>query len=85
MDAIQAAAQFDSILSVNLDFLGPAIVDLKMHLAASAGEVDAIEIERQTPAEVGMPHAWDQVMRVTHNMHCFSASYSDGYAAGLYS
>ena len=85
MDAIQAAAQCDRIFSANLDFLGPAIVDLKMHLAATGGEVDAIEIERQTPAELGRPHAWDQVMRVTHNMHCFSASYSDGYAAGLYS
>ena len=93
VNAIQAAAKFDRIFSVNLDFLAPAIVDLKLHLAATGtkdggqdgGEVDALAIERQTLAELGMPTAWDQIMRVTHNMHCFSASYSDGYAAGLYS
>ena len=79
------AALFARIFSVNLDFLAPAIVDIKAHLAATGAEVDATEIERQTLAELGMPAAWDQIMRVTHNMHCFSANYSDGYAAGLYS
>ena len=32
-------------------------------------------------AELGLPAAWDVVMRVTHNVHCFAG----GYAAGLYS
>ena len=85
VEAIRAAAQFDRIFSVNLDFLAGAIIDMKMHLAADGSDVDAIEIERQTLAELDMPAAWDQIMRVTHNMHCFSSSFSDGYAAGLYS
>lgn len=85
VDAIKAAAKFDRIFSVNLDFLAGAIVDMKMHLAADGSAVDAMAIERDTLAELGMPAAWDQIMRVPHNMHCFSSSYSDGYAAGLYS
>ena len=85
VNAIKAAAKFDRIFSVNLDFLSGAIVDMKMHLVADGGEVDAIEIERQTLAELGMPAAWDQIMRVPHNMHCFAAGLADGYAAGLYS
>ncbi len=85
VEAIKAAARFDRIFSVNLDFLSGAIVDMKVHLAADGSGVDAMAIEHDTLAELGMPAAWDQIMRVPHNMHCFSSSYSDGYAAGLYS
>ena len=84
MDALARATKFDRIFALNLDYLAPAIVDLRLHLMADgeAGRViDAIAVERQTLTELGMPAAWDQIMRVTHNAHCFGG----GYAAGLYS
>ena len=84
VDALERAAKFDRIFALNLDYLAPAIVDLRLHMMAD-GEVgraiDSISIEQQTLAELDMPLAWDQIMRVTHNVHCFGGS----YAAGLYS
>lgn len=84
IQALERAIKFDRIFALNLDYLAPAIVDLKLHMRATgdcAGVLDACAIERETLAELEMPSAWDQIMRVTHNVHCFAG----GYAAGLYS
>jgi peptidyl-dipeptidase Dcp len=40
-----------------------------------------VQVENDTLVELGMPEAWDLIMRVTHNFHIFIGS----YAAGLYS
>ena len=40
-----------------------------------------MQIEEQVLAELDIPAAWDQIMRVTHNFHCLAGAYS----AGLYS
>ena len=65
------------------DFLLPAIIDLRLHLLAdgSGAPIDPVQVENDTVAELGLPAAWDLIMRVTHNVHCFAG----GYAAGLYS
>ena len=84
IQALEQAIKFDRIFALNLDYLAPAIVDMKLHMRAtgdSAGTLDASAIERETLAELELPNAWDQIMRVTHNVHCFAG----GYAAGLYS
>jgi peptidyl-dipeptidase Dcp len=84
IDSIERAAKYDRIFSLNLDFLAPAIVDMRLHLLANGTldqEIDAVQIEAAIEAELGLPCAWDTVMRVTHNSHCFSGA----YAAGLYS
>ena len=87
VQSIERAEQFDRIFSVNLDYLGGAIVDMKMHLLAdgtggTAGKtIDVVALENQVLADLGLPDAWDQIMRVTHNFHCFVGAYS----AGLYS
>ena len=80
---IKQGLQYDRIFSLNPDFLLPAIVDLRLHLMAdgSGNSIDVVQVEKDTVAEFGMPDAWDQIMRVTHNFHIFIGA----YAAGLYS
>ena len=82
IDRIEQGLKYDRIFSLNPDYLLPAIVDLRLHLLAdgSGKPIDAVQVETDTLAELGMPDAWDVVMRVTHNTHIFSG----GYAAGLY-
>jgi peptidyl-dipeptidase Dcp len=48
----------------------------------SGTPIDPVQVENDTLAELGMPAAWDVVMRVTHNAHVFAGG---AYAAGLYS
>jgi peptidyl-dipeptidase Dcp len=83
IDRIEQGLKYDRIFSLNPDYLLPAIVDLRLHLLAdgSGRAIDPVQVENDTMAELGMPAAWDVVMRVTHNVHCFAG----GYAAGLYS
>ena len=80
IEKIERAAQFDRVFSVNLDYLGAAIVDMKMHLLADGCDVDAVRLEQEVLAELGMPAAWDLVMRVPNSWHSFGGE----YAAGLY-
>lgn len=80
IDAIEAAAAFDRVISVGVEYLAPAIVDLRMNLAADGGDVDPMTIEREVYSELGMPAMIDPVMRLPHQAH----SFTDAYAAGLY-
>jgi peptidyl-dipeptidase Dcp len=84
IERIEQALVYDRIFSLNLDFLGPAIVDMRLHLLAdgSGRAIDPVRVECDMLAELGMPAAWDVVMRVTHNVHVFVGGL---YAAGLYS
>jgi peptidyl-dipeptidase Dcp len=83
IERLEAGLRHDRIFSVNLDYLGGAIVDMKLHLMAdgSGREIDAVAVERETLAELGMPEAWDLILRVTSSFHSFVG----GYDAGLYS
>jgi peptidyl-dipeptidase Dcp len=80
VEKIERAARFDRIFSLNLDYLLPAIVDVRMHLLADGRDVDAVQLERQLATELGMPEAWDEIMRVPHCHHAMT----DEYAAGMY-
>ena len=83
MDRLEASLQHDRIFSVNLDYLGSAIVDMELHLRADGhGQpIDAQAVERQVLEDLGMPACWDLVLYATHSVHCFAG----GYDAGLYS
>ena len=83
VDRIEQGMKYDRIFSLNADFLLPAIVDMRLHLMAngSGSPIDPVQVENDTVAELGMPEAWDLIMRVTHNFHLFIGA----YAAGLYS
>ncbi len=80
VEKIERAAKSDRIFSLNLDYLAPAIVDMKMHLLADGRDIDAVKFENQVLADMGMPAVWDEIMRLPHNMHAFSFE----YAAGVY-
>ena len=84
IDNLERAAVYERVFSVNLDYLAPAILDMRLHLLATGApgqEIDAVRLERELRAELCMPAAWDVIMRVTSNWHSFVGS----YAAGLYS
>ncbi len=85
IDAIEQAAAFDRVFSVTLDYLAMAIIDMEMHLAADGGEVDAVRIERDVLARLGMPEAMDLIMRVPHFHHAFTEHYAAAVYAYLWS
>jgi peptidyl-dipeptidase Dcp len=84
IDRIEQGLKYDRIFSLNPDFLLPAIVDMRLHTLAdgSGTPIDPVQVENDTMAELGMPAAWDVIMRITHNYHLFIGG---SYAAGLYS
>jgi peptidyl-dipeptidase Dcp len=81
IDGIEAAFKFDRVFSVGLEYLMPAIVDMKLYLAADGSDVDALTIERAAYAEMDMPQAIDPVFYLPHQYH----SFTEAYAAGVYS
>ncbi len=82
IDRLEASLQADRIFSVQLDYLGAAIVDLELHLRAdgSGRAIDPLAVEREVLEQLGMPACWDLVLHVAHSVHCFAG----GYDAGLY-
>jgi peptidyl-dipeptidase Dcp len=80
IDAMEAVAQFDRVTSATVEYLAPAIVDMRMNLLADGRDVDPVAVEQAIYAEIGMPAAVDPIMRVPHQFH----SFSNAYAAGLY-
>ncbi|WP_397414058.1 M3 family metallopeptidase [Phenylobacterium sp.] len=80
IDGIEAAFQFDRVFSVGLEYLLPAIVDMRLYLAADGGPVDPLAIERQVYEEAQPPAAIDPIFFLPHQYH----SFTDVYAAGVY-
>ncbi len=83
IDQLEKSLRYDRVFSLNLDYLAPAILDLRLHLLADGEpgrKFDVSALERETLRELEMPQAWDTIMRVTNNFHSFPG----GYAAGLY-
>ncbi|MFT7773103.1 M3 family metallopeptidase [Roseateles sp.] len=83
IDQLQRSLRYDRVFSLNLDYLAPAIMDLRMHLLADGEpgrQLDVAALEAQVLRELDMPPAWDTIMRVTNNFHSFPG----GYAAGVY-
>ncbi|MFT3728163.1 MAG: M3 family metallopeptidase [Terricaulis sp.] len=64
-----------------VEYLSAAIVDMKLHLVPD-GNVDPDAFERQTLAEIGMPHEIAMRHRLPQFSHLFA---SDAYSAGYYS
>ncbi len=72
---IEAVQRNDRVFSMNLDYLATAIVDLRMHLLADGRPVSAVEVERATLGELGIPHAVTPLLRVSSAPHPFSEMY----------
>ena len=67
---------------LTVEYLAAAIYDMKVHLAATADkDIDAVDFERATMADIGMPR--EIVMR--HRPPAFGHIFSgDEYSAGYY-
>jgi len=64
-----------------VEYLGSAIYDMKIHLAAKGQAIDPGQFEKDTMAEIGMPPEIVMRHRPTQFGHIFSG---DGYSAGYY-
>lgn len=80
VDRIEKAATFNEGFATT-EFLGSALVDMKMHLAGST-PIDSKKFEKETLDALGMPKQIVMRHRPTQFNHVFSG---DGYSAGYYS
>ena len=80
VDRINKAGSFNEGFATT-EFLASALIDMKLHLAG-AQKIDPDKFERETLAQMGMPHELVMRHRTPQFSHVFS---SDGYSAGYYS
>ncbi len=82
VEKIQRASTFNQGFAT-VEYLAAALVDMKLHLAATASTpIDPAKFERETLTALGMPKEIVMRHRTTQFMHLFS---SDDYSAGYYS
>jgi peptidyl-dipeptidase Dcp len=81
VERLQAARQFNQGFAT-VEYTASALVDLDLHLAAHAQDLDVVAFERARLAELGMPEAIAMRHRTPHFNHIFS---SESYSAGYYS
>lgn len=80
LEKIEKASTFNEGFKT-VEYLGSALVDMKLHLAGSA-KIDADAFERDTLKALGMPEQIVMRHRTPQFSHIFS---SDAYSAGYYS
>ncbi|MFN0023280.1 MAG: M3 family metallopeptidase [Parvularculaceae bacterium] len=80
VDKIKRAKTFNQGFST-VEFLGSALVDMKLHLAGDA-DIDPDAFERETLTALGMPSEIVMRHRTPQFGHIFAG---EGYAAGYYS
>jgi peptidyl-dipeptidase Dcp len=80
VDRIKKSATFNQGF-ITVEYLAAALVDMKLHLAGDK-KIDPDAFEKETLAELGMPHEIVMRHRTPQFLHVFS---SDGYSAGYYS
>jgi peptidyl-dipeptidase Dcp len=82
VDRIERASKFNQGFET-VEYLAGALVDMKLHLAATADkEIDPDAFEREALAALGMPKEIVMRHRTPQFGHLFSG---DGYSAGYYS
>jgi len=82
VEKIDRASKFNQGF-ITVEYLAGALVDMKLHLAATADTtIDPQAFERETLAALGMPKEIVMRHRTTQFSHIFS---SDSYSAGYYS
>lgn len=80
VEKIERASRFNQGFAT-VEYLGAALVDMKLHLAG-ARDIDPAAFERDTLAALGMPKEIVMRHRPPHFLHVFAG---DGYSAGYYS
>ncbi len=84
IDAIEAGAKFERVFSVGVEYLAPAIVDMRMYLASDGSDVDPMAIEAQIYHELGMPPEVDAIFRLPNQYHSFTNEYASAVYAYLW-
>jgi peptidyl-dipeptidase Dcp len=84
MDKLLNARRFNQGWAT-VEYTASALVDLKLHLDPSAGEVDVVAFERKELERIGMPDAIGVRHRTPHFQHIFSGGYSAAYYSYLWS
>jgi peptidyl-dipeptidase Dcp len=84
MDKLLNARRFNQGWAT-VEYTASALVDLKLHLDPSAGEVDVVAFERNELERIGMPDAIGVRHRTPHFQHIFSGGYSAAYYSYLWS
>jgi peptidyl-dipeptidase Dcp len=80
VEKIKRAQKFNQGFDT-VEYLGSALVDMKLHLAGNQ-TIDPDRFERETLEQLGMPHEIVMRHRTPQFTHVFAG---DGYAAGYYS
>jgi peptidyl-dipeptidase Dcp len=81
LEKLDRASKFNQGFAT-VEYLSAALVDMKLHLAATQGdEIDVAKFEQDTLAQLGMPREIVMRHRTTQFLHLFS---SDDYSAGYY-
>lgn len=80
IEKMKRAATFNQGFST-VEYLGSALVDMKLHLAGGE-KIDVDRFEKETLQALGMPKSIVMRHRIPHFAHVFSG---DGYSAGYYS
>jgi len=78
---IEKAATFNQGF-LTTEFLGSALIDMKLHTLTDFSNFDADKFEKETLADLGMPDELPMRHRTPQFAHIFSG---EGYAAGYYS
>ncbi len=81
IEKLLAARRFNQGFAT-VEYTASALVDLDLHLAAPAKDLDVVAFERARLAEIGMPEAIVMRHRTPHFGHIFAG---DAYSAGYYS
>ncbi len=80
IEKIERVAKYDRGITTTLNYLGSALVDMKLHVLANGMSIDAQKVERQVLEDLKLPRAIDLTLYVSHAFHTFSPQ----YAAGVY-
>ena len=84
MSKLLAARRFNQGFAT-VEYTASALVDLKLHLDPSPGEIDVVAFEREELERIGMPEAIAMRHRTPHFQHIFSGGYSAAYYSYLWS
>ncbi len=68
-----------------VEYTASALVDLKLHLDPSPGDIDVVAFERRELDRIAMPEAIVMRHRSPHFQHIFSGGYSAAYYSYLWS
>ncbi|GAB5413413.1 MAG: hypothetical protein Cons2KO_10160 [Congregibacter sp.] len=80
VDRLEASLRAERPITLTLNFLASALVDMHLHRIADGRKLDVVAEETAIIEDLDLPEAIDLAMYAPHAFHTFTAQ----YAAGLY-